>query len=152
LRANFGSCQAPRLESHAAHDCRSPILQTSPELPEGRTARANKLLGDAVVPADYLLTVEPAAVLGAMGARRPPSAAASILSASRPCGRRRPGAGRAAWVAILKPQNDRRTGLGTAVRLWSDPRCVVEPHVIVRERRPSSRYLSELLPLVSELW
>ena len=45
------------------------ILKTSPELPEGRTARANDLLGDAVVLADYLLTVEPAAVLGAMGGK-----------------------------------------------------------------------------------
>lgn len=45
------------------------ILRTSPELPEGRTARANELLGDAVVLADYLLTVEPAAVLGAIGGK-----------------------------------------------------------------------------------
>ena len=45
------------------------ILQTSPELPQGRTARANELLGDAVVLADYLLTVEPAAVLGKMGGK-----------------------------------------------------------------------------------
>ena len=45
------------------------ILQTSPELPQGRTARANELLSDAVVLADYLLTIEPAAVLGAMGGK-----------------------------------------------------------------------------------
>ena len=45
------------------------ILQTSPDLPEGRTARANELLGDAVVLADHLLTIEPAAVLGAMGGK-----------------------------------------------------------------------------------
>jgi hypothetical protein len=45
------------------------LIQTSPELPEGRTARANKLLGDAVVLADFLFTVEPAAVLGKMGGK-----------------------------------------------------------------------------------
>src|ERR1022692_4552909 len=40
------------------------ILQTSPELPQGRTVRALELLGDSVVLADYLLTVEPAAIIG----------------------------------------------------------------------------------------
>lgn len=45
------------------------ILQTSPELPEGRTVRANELLGDAVVLADHLLTIEPAAILGKMGGK-----------------------------------------------------------------------------------
>ena len=45
------------------------ILQTSPELPQGRTPRALELLGDAVVLADYLLTIEPAAVLGKMGGK-----------------------------------------------------------------------------------
>ena len=45
------------------------ILQTSPELPQGRTARALELLGDSVVLADYLLTIEPAAVLGKMGGK-----------------------------------------------------------------------------------
>ena len=42
---------------------------TSPELPQGRTARALELLGDSVVLADYLLTIEPAAVLGKMGGK-----------------------------------------------------------------------------------
>jgi hypothetical protein len=45
------------------------ILETSPELPQGRTARALELLGDAVVLADHLLTIEPAAVLGKMGGK-----------------------------------------------------------------------------------
>lgn len=45
------------------------LLETSPELPEGRTRRALELLGDSTVLADYLLTVEPAAVLGAMGGK-----------------------------------------------------------------------------------
>ena len=45
------------------------ILQTSPELPQGRTARALELLGDSVVLADYLLTIEPAAVLAKMGGK-----------------------------------------------------------------------------------
>jgi hypothetical protein len=45
------------------------LLETSPELPEGRSRRALELLGDAEVLADYLLTVEPAAVLGAMGGK-----------------------------------------------------------------------------------
>jgi hypothetical protein len=43
------------------------ILDTSPELPQGRTGRAQELLGDAVILADYLLTIEPAAVLGKLG-------------------------------------------------------------------------------------
>ena len=45
------------------------LLQTSPELPQGRTVRALELLGDSVVLADYLLTIEPAAVLGKMGGK-----------------------------------------------------------------------------------
>jgi hypothetical protein len=45
------------------------LLETSPELPEGRSRRANELLGDAVVLTDYLLTIEPAAVLGAKGGK-----------------------------------------------------------------------------------
>jgi hypothetical protein len=45
------------------------ILETSPELPQGRTARALELLGDSVLLADYLLTIEPAAVLGKMGGK-----------------------------------------------------------------------------------
>ena len=45
------------------------LIESSPELPEGRTQRANELLGDAVVLADYLLTIEPAAVLGAKGGK-----------------------------------------------------------------------------------
>src|ERR1017187_2009598 len=45
------------------------IIETSPELPQGRTARALELLGDSVVLADYLLTIEPAAVLGKMGGK-----------------------------------------------------------------------------------
>jgi hypothetical protein len=45
------------------------IIQTSPGLPQGRTVRASELLGDAVTLADYLLTIEPAAVLGKMGGK-----------------------------------------------------------------------------------
>jgi hypothetical protein len=45
------------------------LLETSPELPEGRSVRANELLGDALVLADHLLTIEPAAVLGAKGGK-----------------------------------------------------------------------------------
>ena len=45
------------------------LLETSPELPQGRTTRALELLGDSAVLADYLLTIEPAAVLGKMGGR-----------------------------------------------------------------------------------
>jgi hypothetical protein len=45
------------------------IIETLPELPQGRTARALELLGDSVVLADYLLTIEPAAVLGKMGGK-----------------------------------------------------------------------------------
>jgi hypothetical protein len=62
------------------------ILQTSPELPQGRTARALELLGDSVTLADYLLTIEPAAVLGKMGGKAPPSAAPSITVISQPSG------------------------------------------------------------------
>jgi len=43
------------------------LLETAPELPEGRTQRANELLGDVMVLADHLLTIEPAAVLGRKG-------------------------------------------------------------------------------------
>ena len=45
------------------------LLDTSPELPQGRTQRAQELLGDAVVLAEHLLTIEPAAVLGAKGGK-----------------------------------------------------------------------------------
>jgi hypothetical protein len=45
------------------------LLETAPELPEGRTQRANELLGDAVALANVLLTIEPAAVLGAKGGK-----------------------------------------------------------------------------------
>ena len=45
------------------------LLETSPELPEGRSRRALELLGDSVVLADYLVTVEPASVLGALGGK-----------------------------------------------------------------------------------
>lgn len=45
------------------------IIETSPELPQGRTARALELLGDSVALADFLLTIEPAAVLGKMGGK-----------------------------------------------------------------------------------
>ena len=45
------------------------ILETSPELPQGRTTRALELLSDSVVLADFLLTIEPAAVLGKMGGK-----------------------------------------------------------------------------------
>ena len=40
------------------------LLETSPELPEGRSRRALELLGDSVVLADYLVTVEPASEIG----------------------------------------------------------------------------------------
>jgi len=43
------------------------LLDTSPELPQGRTQRSQELLGDAVVLADFLLTIEPAAVMGRKG-------------------------------------------------------------------------------------
>lgn len=45
------------------------LLDTSPELPQGRTQRATELLGDAVILADHLLTIEPAAVLGKLGGK-----------------------------------------------------------------------------------
>jgi len=45
------------------------LLDTSPELPQGRTARAQELLGDAVALTEYLMTVEPAAVLGKKGGK-----------------------------------------------------------------------------------
>jgi len=45
------------------------LLETSPELPQGRTTRALELLGDSVALADHLLTIEPAAVLGKMGGK-----------------------------------------------------------------------------------
>jgi hypothetical protein len=45
------------------------IIETSSALPQGRTARALELLRDSVVLADYLLTIEPAAVLGKMGGK-----------------------------------------------------------------------------------
>jgi hypothetical protein len=45
------------------------LLETSPVLPEGRSVRALELLGDSVVLADHLLTIEPAMVLGALGGK-----------------------------------------------------------------------------------
>jgi len=45
------------------------ILETSPELPQGRTPRALELLSDSMALAEYLLTIEPAAVLGKMGGK-----------------------------------------------------------------------------------
>jgi hypothetical protein len=45
------------------------LLETSPELPQGRTQRANELLGDALVLADYLASVEPAVALGQRGGK-----------------------------------------------------------------------------------
>ena len=45
------------------------LLDTSAELPQGRTQRACELLGDAAILADYVLTVQPAAVLGANGGK-----------------------------------------------------------------------------------
>jgi hypothetical protein len=44
-------------------------LETSPELPQGRTTPALELLGDSVALADHLLTIEPAAVLGKLGGK-----------------------------------------------------------------------------------
>jgi hypothetical protein len=43
------------------------LLETAPELPENRSRRALELLGDSVILADYLLTIEPAQVLGKLG-------------------------------------------------------------------------------------
>ena len=71
------------------------ILQTSPELPQGRTARALELLGDSVVLADYLLTIEPAAVLGKMGGKATAKRDRSTSGRSQPCAKPRAGAGRA---------------------------------------------------------
>lgn len=45
------------------------LLDTSPELPQGRTQRAHELLGSSLMLADYLLTQEPAMVLGAKGGK-----------------------------------------------------------------------------------
>ena len=45
------------------------LLETSPALPQGRTTRALELLGDSVTLADFLLTIEQAAVLGKMGGK-----------------------------------------------------------------------------------
>ncbi|HWB83883.1 MAG TPA: hypothetical protein VG675_07065 [Bryobacteraceae bacterium] len=45
------------------------LLDTSPELPEGRTQRAQELLGDAVALVDFLVTQEPAAILGKKGGK-----------------------------------------------------------------------------------
>ena len=43
------------------------LLDTSPELPQGRTQRAQELLGDAVVLAEHLMAIPPAAALGKRG-------------------------------------------------------------------------------------
>jgi hypothetical protein len=45
------------------------LLDTSPELPQGRTQRAQELLGDAVRLAEFLATQEPAAILGKLGGK-----------------------------------------------------------------------------------
>lgn len=45
------------------------LLETSPELPQGRTQRASELLGDAITLADHLISVPPAAMLGAKGGK-----------------------------------------------------------------------------------
>ena len=45
------------------------LLETT-TLPEGRAERANELLGDALVLADHLATVEPAVVLGQKGGKQ----------------------------------------------------------------------------------
>lgn len=45
------------------------LIDTSPEMPQGRTKRAQELLGDAVLITDHLLTIEPAMVLGALGGK-----------------------------------------------------------------------------------
>jgi hypothetical protein len=56
------------------------IIQTSPEPPQRRTARALELLGDSVTLPDYLLT---AVVLGKMGRKRYRTARAGVLPADR---------------------------------------------------------------------
>src|SRR5262249_32302859 len=45
------------------------LIDTSPEMPEGRTARAQELLGDAIALADFLAKQEPAVVLGTKGGK-----------------------------------------------------------------------------------
>ncbi len=46
------------------------LIDTSPaELPQGRTPRIQELLGDSLVLADHLLTIEPASVLGKKGGK-----------------------------------------------------------------------------------
>jgi hypothetical protein len=45
------------------------IIDTSPELPQGRTQRAQELLGDALVLADFLTTQELAVTLGKKGGK-----------------------------------------------------------------------------------
>jgi hypothetical protein len=45
------------------------LIETSLEMPQGRRARAQELLGDAVMLTDYLLTQEPAVVLGTKGGK-----------------------------------------------------------------------------------
>jgi len=75
------------------------LLDTSPELPQGRTQRATELLGDAVVLTDHLLTIEPAAVLGKLGgnvtAKRGPEYFRKIaaMRKTRSGGRPKKGAG-----------------------------------------------------------
>jgi hypothetical protein len=45
------------------------LIETSPELPQGRTARAKEILGDALQLAKHLAEVQPAAVLGQKGGK-----------------------------------------------------------------------------------
>ena len=45
------------------------LIDTSPELPQGRAQRAQELLGNAVMLTDFLLTQEPAVVLGTKGGK-----------------------------------------------------------------------------------
>ena len=45
------------------------LLETSPELPQGRTTRALELLGDSVALADHLLATGPAVGLGKLGGK-----------------------------------------------------------------------------------
>ena len=43
------------------------LIDTSPAMPQGRTARAQELLGDALVLADHLMELSPAVALGKRG-------------------------------------------------------------------------------------
>jgi hypothetical protein len=94
LRGAHG--KTTRLEGPPAHDRRGASdLETSPELPQGRTTPALELLGDSVALADHLLTIEPAAVLGKLGGKATAKRGLSISASLPLCARRKPGAGRA---------------------------------------------------------